>query len=226
MCSPTVVEFVARTVDAEHVTGRRVLEVGALDVNGSARAAVEALSPAEYLGVDIEAGPGVDRVVAAEDLVTTFGAGRFDLVISTELLEHVADWRAVVHNLKAVLAPGGRLVLTTRSWPFEYHGYPFDFWRWEVADLRMVFADFDGVVVEPDPDEPGVLMVATRPAEWDELDLAEYRVRNVLDGRRVRAITPAMRRRFEGERRAKRRGRRTRGHAGRTKRRLLGQPLT
>lgn len=225
MCSPTVRAFVGAVLGPDHVRGRRVLEVGSLDVNGSARAVVEALGPSEYVGVDIEPGPGVDRVVAAEHLVATFGSERFDVVVATELLEHTEHWREVVHNLKAVLVPGGRLVLTTRSWPFEYHGYPFDFWRWEVDDLRMVFADFTAVEATADPHRPGVLLVAERPLDWVELDLSEYRVRNVLDGRRVREITPRMRRRFEVERAMRRRVRRARVRAGRAKRRALGQPL-
>ena len=49
----------------------------------------------------------VDVVVPAEELVKYFGAESFDVVIATELLEHVKDWRLVVNNMKQVLKPKG-----------------------------------------------------------------------------------------------------------------------
>ena len=57
------------------------------------------------------AGQGLDidyRHAAAEDL-----DGRFDLVTSMEVIEHVADPQAFIHSLAARLAPGGLLILST-----------------------------------------------------------------------------------------------------------------
>lgn len=48
------------------------------------------------------------RHAAVEDL-----GGRFDLVTSMEVIEHVADPQRFVHSLSARLAPGGLLVLST-----------------------------------------------------------------------------------------------------------------
>ena len=47
------------------------------------------LSPTEYVGVDIEPRKFVDVVLPAEKLTEYFGSESFDVVISTELLEHV-----------------------------------------------------------------------------------------------------------------------------------------
>lgn len=55
-------------------------------------------------------------------------AGRFDLVLSHEVLEHVQDDRASIKEIIRVLKPGGRLVLfcPNRGYPFETHGF---YWR-------------------------------------------------------------------------------------------------
>jgi 2-polyprenyl-3-methyl-5-hydroxy-6-metoxy-1,4-benzoquinol methylase len=70
-------------------------------------------------------GPDVDEVCAAEKLVQRFGPDALDVVISTEMLGHVRDWRAVIDNTKSVLKPGGTLLFTTRSQGFAFHAYPF-----------------------------------------------------------------------------------------------------
>lgn len=54
--------------------------------------------------------------------------GFFDLVLSHEVLEHVADDRAAAAEMARVLRPGGRAVIfaPNRLWPFETHGM---YWR-------------------------------------------------------------------------------------------------
>jgi SAM-dependent methyltransferase len=160
MCNATGIAFGERTLTKGDIGGREILEVGALDVNGSLRPHVETLGPARYVGVDIEHGPRVDEVVDARDLVKRFGPASFDVVLSTEMLEHVRDWPTVVANLKGVLRPGGVLLITTRSIGFPYHGFPFDFWRYEPDDISAIFGDLDIAVIERDTASPGVFMLA------------------------------------------------------------------
>ena len=72
MCNRACIEFGQSQIRPEEVRGKRVIEVGALDVNGSLRSFVESLDPASYLGVDIQMGPGVDLVCNASDLLDRF----------------------------------------------------------------------------------------------------------------------------------------------------------
>ncbi len=55
-------------------------------------------------------------------------AGSFDLLVLTEVLEHVPDWGVAFDNLAALLKPGGRCIVTV---PFFYmlHEEPHDYWR-------------------------------------------------------------------------------------------------
>jgi len=163
MCNTTGIDFARRFIAPDMVAGLDVLEVGALDVNGSVRPDVVALGPASYVGVDLTTGPGVDEVVDAARLIQRFGHESFDLVITTEMVEHTLDWPAVVRNLKGVLRPDGHLLLTTRSPGFHFHAYPYDFWRYTPDDMRTIFGDLDILTIEDDTDAPGVFLFARRP---------------------------------------------------------------
>ena len=88
--------------------GKVVIEIGSRYVNGSVRPLIEKFcKPKEYIGVDISPGKFVDKIVPAEKLVKVFGKNRFGVVISTEMLEHVSDWKKVINNMKEILKPGG-----------------------------------------------------------------------------------------------------------------------
>lgn len=65
-------------------------------------------------------------VAAAETL--PYRADYFDLVLSNEVIEHVADERATAAEMVRVTRPGGRIVIfcPNRWYPVETHGY---FWR-------------------------------------------------------------------------------------------------
>jgi len=138
-----VLDFFLRNVDCREFNGKIVLEVGSKFVNGSVRPLIERFcNPKEYIGVDLEPGRYVDLVLPAEGLINCFGPESFDVVISTEVLEHVYDWRVVINNMKVVLKRDGYIYLTTRSYGFPYYAYPYDFWRYEPKDIIRIFSDF------------------------------------------------------------------------------------
>lgn len=97
----------------------------------------------------------MDVVCEAERLVERFGTEAFDAVITTELIEHVRDWRLVVSNLKNVCRPGGIIIVTTRSKGYGYHAAPYDFWRYELSDMENIFSDCEILLLEKDLEEPG-----------------------------------------------------------------------
>lgn len=174
MCNIACLEFVQRFLQADEITGKRVIESGGRDVNGSARHMIMEFHPESYLSTDIVPGVGVDQICNAVDLVNTFGEKSFDVLVSTEVLEHVEHWRNVISNYKRVLKPGGVLFITTRSAGFGYHSYNGDFWRYEVADMEAIFKDFEIIACGPDPSEPGVFIKARRPKRFKERDLSKY----------------------------------------------------
>jgi len=167
-------------IKKDDVEGKDVIEVGSKNDNGSLRPYIESLGPSSYIGVDIKSGPGVDSICRIEDLIRVFGRDRFDLVVNTEVLEHVRDWRLGVHNLKNIVKPGGAVIITTRSKGCHYHGHPFDFWRYDVNDMKTIFADMDIDELRTDPEMPGVFLCARKPQLFREADLSGHKIYSVL----------------------------------------------
>lgn len=96
------------------------------------RRQVESLG-ASYIGMDVcqNAQSNVQIVAAIDD--PTLIPGKIDgdayaLILCTEVLEHVADWATGLANLRKLLKPGGRLILTVPFF-FPLHMEPFDFYR-------------------------------------------------------------------------------------------------
>jgi SAM-dependent methyltransferase len=197
MCHASCIDFVASQLSADEIQGSDVLEVGSRDVNGSVRPVVERARPASYVGVDIEEGPGVDELCDATELVSRFGAEQFDVVLSTELLEHVRDWREAVTQMKEVLRPGGTLVITTRSRGFGVHAYPHDYWRYEPEDMQRIFGDLQIESLERDPTRPGVFMKAQKPPAFEAAHLDDVALYSIIRQERALEVTDEEAREFK-----------------------------
>jgi SAM-dependent methyltransferase len=142
------------------------------------------------VGIDIRPGPGVDVLCDAADLVARFGENAFDVVVSTELLEHARDWRRVISNIKRVTRPDGVMVVSTRSYGVDFHRRPWDYWRYEKEDFETIFSD---VLVEEltlDPTDPGLIVKARKPARFVERDLGDLALYSILRRRRQREHRP------------------------------------
>ncbi len=188
MCNQSCILFGVEHLSREEIQGKRVLEVGSIDVNGNLRPNVTLLGPREYIGVDIEAGKGVDVVCGAEDIIDRFGTESFDAVISTEMLEHVRDWKRVISNIKNIVRPGGVVLLTTRSRGFKYHGFPYDFWRFEIEDMKEIFSDFEIQSLKRDGEMPGVMLKARKPHQFREKDVSGYALYSIVTNRRMTSL--------------------------------------
>lgn len=97
------------------------------------------LARGQWTGIDMQAGLGVDRVVDIHELPQEW-AGRFSGVLCSEVLEHVARPWVALPKLRAVVRPGGWIVVTTLL-TFHIHGYPDDFYRYTESGLRLLLGD-------------------------------------------------------------------------------------
>ena len=86
-----------------------------------------------YVGVDPWPTPGVpvdhEWAIDAPEIPSEVRLENgYELVVCTEVLEHVPDWEAAFANLRELTAPGGRVVLTCPAF-YALHEEPQDFWR-------------------------------------------------------------------------------------------------
>lgn len=127
-----------------------VLEVGSLNINGTVR---RFFSTRRYLGIDITHGRDVDMVTPVHQLDSD---KLFDVVISTEMLEHDCHWQQSLQAMFNLTRPGGLLLITCagpnrpehgtiKSGP-EYSPATTDYYRnLTVDDFRSILnpSDFD-----------------------------------------------------------------------------------
>jgi len=111
-------DFLRRLKSAmpERFIRAKVLEVGSYNVNGSAR---EFFDRCDYLGCDWRSGPGVDVIGFAHQL--GFADGSFDVVVSTECLEHDIHWRDTLNAMRRMLRRDGLLIVTVAAFARKPH---------------------------------------------------------------------------------------------------------
>ena len=64
-------------------------------------------------------------------------SNRYDVVICTQVLEHVTNPQNVFIELARILKPGGKIYLTT-NFLFPIHGAPYDFYRFTHFGLHLL----------------------------------------------------------------------------------------
>lgn len=111
-------------------SGLRVLDLGCGDSPYR-----ELFQEGEYLRADIDG--DVDYPLADPAAIPS---EHFDLVLSTQVLEHVREPLDYLRLAHRVLKPEGRLVLSTHGF-FEEHACPGDYYRWTAAGLRKLIED-------------------------------------------------------------------------------------
>jgi SAM-dependent methyltransferase len=125
--------------------GKRVLDVGC----GVKPYYPFFASAASYVGVDVKQNVAADLVGTVDALPVADGT--FDVVLCTQVLEHVEDPGLAVRELHRVCAPGGRVLASTHG-VMVFHPNPEDLWRWTHTGLRRLFereGDWSALTVAP-----------------------------------------------------------------------------
>ena len=138
---------------AQFVAGKRVLDVATGAGFGLAMLRAAGAAP---IGVDYHLATlatirtADPRLVLADAACLPFGSDSMDVVVSFETIEHVRDAAALVAEIRRVLKPGGRLVLSTPNrafGPVERHtGNPFHVREFTADELRDLLGQCFGRV--------------------------------------------------------------------------------
>jgi SAM-dependent methyltransferase len=134
---------------AAHATSLRTLDIGAQ--NGPYAAHFP-----RRVALDIQRGAGVQIIGDAQALGIRDAS--FDVVLCTEVLEHIPDPQRAIDEMFRVLVPGGQLLLTTR-FLFPIHDAPHDYFRFTKYGLRHLLRRFDITELEEETDAVGTLAV-------------------------------------------------------------------
>jgi SAM-dependent methyltransferase len=125
---PLSLAELARELDTS--SGMRVLDYGCADLPYRHFFPADA----DYLAADLPGNPQATLDIDSDGGVAVDDAS-VDVVLSTQVLEHVGDPQAYLAECARVLRPGGQLLLSTHG-IMVYHPDPDDYWRWTCAGLR------------------------------------------------------------------------------------------
>ena len=134
---------------AAHASSLRTLDIGAQ--NGP-----YADHFPRRVALDIQRGAGVQIIGDVQALGIRDAS--VDVVLCTEVLEHVPDPQRAIDEMYRVLVPGGQLLLTTR-FLFPIHDAPHDYFRFTKYGLRHLLRRFEITEVQEETDAVGTLAV-------------------------------------------------------------------
>ena len=124
--------------------GRSVLSIGA--GGGTGEQLTNAAQEQGFTVTELDVRPEMEPDIVA-DICEWAEAEAYDVVVVSEVLEHLHSPRAAVRNMYESLRPGGRLVLTI-PFLFPIHGKPHDYVRYTKHGLRSLLDAFDDVRVQ------------------------------------------------------------------------------
>jgi SAM-dependent methyltransferase len=130
---------------AQDVRGLRVLDVGCGDRPYETLFA----RATEVIGFDVPGNEHADLHGSIDAIPVDESS--FDVVLCLQALEHVPDPAAAIRELRRVVRPGGRVLLSTHG-VYPFHPNPEDLWRWTHQGLERLFranGEWTSVTVTP-----------------------------------------------------------------------------
>ena len=137
-----------RDIFPNHFNGKKVLEVGSLDINGNNNRLFE---NCELLRIDLGPGKNVDLVCHGADL--DHPDNSYETILSTEAFEHDSRLEETLKNIIRLLSNGGLFIFTCAGIGRKEHGtsayhsfaspYTLDFYKNRSEDEIRRIIDID-----------------------------------------------------------------------------------
>jgi SAM-dependent methyltransferase len=181
---------------AAHATDRRTLDIGAQ--NGP-----YAVHFPKRIALDIKPGVGVQIIGDAQALAIRDAS--FEVVLCTEVLEHLPEPQRAIDEMFRVLVPGGQLLLTTR-FLFPIHDAPHDYFRFTKYGLRHLLRRFEIIELQEETDAVGTLAVLLQRLgmQAETLHRQPFRAGWLLSAQMIRPFSFLITREFGDSRRLQR----------------------
>jgi SAM-dependent methyltransferase len=93
-----------------------------------------------YLGADLSDNALADVALDVESGMVDLPDAVADIIVSTQVLEHVRSPQRYLTEAHRICRPDGRLILSTHGF-FKHHPHPTDLRRWTAEGLRQELAD-------------------------------------------------------------------------------------
>jgi SAM-dependent methyltransferase len=120
-----------------------------LDVGGDTRSPYQKLLRGTHqftnLNLDVAAGPNIRHNL--ENCPWPVSDEQFDAILLINVLEHIFNFTAVIHESWRVIKPGGKIVIVV---PFlhQIHPSPHDYFRYTAETLERLFSEYRFVDLE------------------------------------------------------------------------------
>lgn len=106
---------------------------------------------AKYIGIDLPENEAADIHISPDGQIELNNES-LDVVLSTQVLEHVINPHHYLKEANRVLKSNGQLILSTHGY-WMFHPDPNDFWRWTSTGLQKIVTDagfeivyFNGII--------------------------------------------------------------------------------
>lgn len=125
---------------ARSLNGKKILEIG----SGEDRSAKGFFNSSnEFVQSDIV--PDYKHRII--DVTKMDYKNEFDVVLCSNVLEHVFDFKRAIKNIHNALKPGGVLIVGSPAF-YPLHNEPEDYWRFTEYGIRRLLADFSKVSIK------------------------------------------------------------------------------
>lgn len=137
----------------------------------------------EYTGLDVVSGPLVD-VVVSPDETWPLPDRSYDVLLSTQVIEHSANLELTLNEMGRVLKVGGVIIL---SFPFLFnvHGTPYDYRRFTHFGAARLLPDYELLHLETQGGIGSTLAILL--LNWIDTAMSGTAITRILKG----ALLPA-----------------------------------
>jgi len=117
----------------------------------------------EYRGLDLKAGDNVD-IISEDPFNYPIADEEYDVIISGQCIEHVANLTEWMRELYRILKPGGKICVSGPS-AGGIHRFPIDCWRILPDGMRCLLENAGFINIETDRSEVSPWYPCTGTAE-------------------------------------------------------------